>query len=243
MKEIKSINNDFIKQLCKLKDKKERYKNNEFLIEGYHLVEEAKKANILKYILTTKTDDIYDVKSYLVTDEIIKKLSSTINPQGIIGVCQINNKNELIGDKYLLLDNVNDPGNVGTLIRSSLGLGIDTIILSNASVDIYNEKVVRATQGALFNMNVIYRELDQAILELKEKNVTIIGTALQSSIGLQELKHYDKYAIVLGNEANGISKEILDLADVNVRIEMQEKLESLNVTVAGSIVMYYLFTK
>lgn len=243
MKEITSINNEFIKKISKLKEKKERYKNNEFLIEGYHLVEEAIKANVLKFVLTNNPKDRYNVETYLVTDEIIKKLSSTTTPQGIIGVCKINNNKELLGNKFLVLDNVNDPGNVGTLIRSSLGFGIDTIILSNESVDIYNEKVIRATQGGIFNINIVYGDLKKAILELKEKEVTIIGTSLQSCVNLKEVNAFKKYAIVLGNEANGVSKEILDLTDINVRIEMKEKLESLNVAVAGSIVMYYLYTK
>lgn len=243
MKEITSINNEFIKKISKLKEKKERYKNNEFLIEGYHLVEEAIKANVLKFVLTNNSKDRYNVETYLVTDEIIKKLSSTTTPQGIIGVCKIDNNKELLGNKFLMLDNVNDPGNVGTLIRSSSGFGIDTIILSNDSVDIYNEKIIRATQGGIFNINIVYRDLKEAILELKEKGITIIGTSLQSSINLKEVNAFNKYAIVLGNEANGVSKEILDLTDINVRIEMKEKLESLNVAVAGSIVMYYLYTK
>lgn len=240
MKEIQSLNNELIKKVCKLKDKKERYKRQEFIVEGYHLVEEAYKKQFLKTIFTTDNSVKINVESYFVTKDIIKKLSSTMTPQGIIGVCKMKESADIIGNHYLLLDNVSDPGNLGTLIRSSIGFGIDTIILSNDSVDIYNEKVMRSTQGAIFNANILYSDLPSVIKRLKEQQVTIIGTSLQSSVDLKEISNLSKYAIVLGNEAKGVRKDILDLTDVNVKIRISEQLESLNVAVAGSIVMYYL---
>lgn len=240
MKEIQSLNNELIKKVCKLKDKKERYKKQEFIVEGYHLVEEAYKKQLLKTIFTTDNSIQMNVDSYYVTKDIIKKLSSTMTPQGIVGVCKMKENADITGNHYLLLDNVSDPGNLGTLIRSSLGFGIDTIILSNDSVDIYNEKVMRSTQGAIFNVNIVYADLPTVIKKLKEQKVTIVGTSLQSSVDLKEISNLSKYAIVLGNEANGIRKNILELTDVNVKIRISKQLESLNVAVAGSIVMYYL---
>ena len=227
MKEIQSLNNELIKKVCKLKDKKERYKRQEFIVEGYHLVEEAYKKQFLKTIFTTDNSVKINVESYFVTKDIIKKLSSTMTPQGIIGVCKMKESADIIGNHYLLLDNVSDPGNLGTLIRSSIGFGIDTIILSNDSVDIYNA-------------NILYSDLPSVIKRLKEQQVTIVGTSLQSSVDLKEISNLSKYAIVLGNEAKGVRKDILDLTDVNVKIRISEQLESLNVAVAGSIVMYYL---
>lgn len=240
MKEINSVNNDYIKTLFKLKDKKYRNLNKKFIVEGNHLVEEAYNANCLLTVLTLDNESYKDIETIKVNEAIINKLSSTKNPQNIIGVCKINDNTNLTGSKFLLLDNVNDPGNLGTLVRSSLGFNIDTIVLSNDSVDIYNDKVIRATQGAIFKMNIIYMDLLECIHKLKENNVTVVGTSLKSSYPLKEVKHMDKYAIVLGNEANGVRNDVLDLTDLNVKIEINEKLESLNVAVAGSIIMYYL---
>lgn len=242
MKEITSLNNEYIKYLYKLKDKKNRYQEKKFLIEGFHLVEEAYKSNSLLEILTVKELSNYNgVNQIIVNQLVIEKLSSTKNPQGVIGICEIKNHDQLLGEKMLILDNINDPGNMGTLIRSSLGFDIDTIIISEDCVDIYNEKTIRATQGSFFNSNIyISNNLEETINLLKEKNIKIVGTSLQSSIDLKELKHINKYAILLGNEANGVKDKLLNLTDVNVKIEMNKKLESLNVAVAGSIIMYYL---
>ena len=144
MKEISSTNNEYIKNICKLKEKKYRQQEKKFIIEGYHLVEEAKKAKVLKELLVLKYEENYkDINQIIVNEKIIEKISSTKNPQNIIGICEIVSNNTIKGNKILLLDNINDPGNMGTLIRSSLGFDIDTIIVSEDCVDIYNEKVVR----------------------------------------------------------------------------------------------------
>lgn len=240
MKEILSINNETIKNTAKLKEKKQRTAQQEFLIEGYHLVNEAYKQKRLVKVFTTEEVNFQNVEIIKVSKEIIKKLSNTINPQNIIGVCKMEENNNLQGSKFLILDTVSDPGNVGTLIRSALGFGIDTIIMSNDSVDIYNDKVIRSTQGALFNMHIISMPIEEAITKLKQQQVKVIGTSLQSSVDLKEIKKIEKYAIILGNEARGLSSEVCSMTDVNVRIAIAEELESLNVAVAGSIVMYYL---
>lgn len=240
IKEITSLTNPYIKNLEKLYDKKVRDSENQYLIEGYHLIKEAINANVLEKVLITKIDDeIEDIENILVPYEIIKKLSKTKTPQGILGVCRIKESNEQLGDKILLLDDINDPGNLGTLIRSALGFNFKDIIISNNTVDVYNDKVIRSSQGAHFKVNIIRRDLMSVIKELTAKNYMVIGT-LDSKTDLQDIKSKNKYAVILGNEANGISPEILDQTDVNVRIGMNEKLESLNVSVAGSIIMYYL---
>lgn len=242
MKEISSLNNEYIKYLYKLKDKKNRYKESKFIIEGFHLVEEAYKTNCLLEILTINELSNYsDINQIIVNETIIEKLSSTKNPQDVIGICEMKKHNQLHGEKMLILDNVNDPGNMGTLIRSSLGFDIDTIIISDDCVDIYNEKTIRATQGSFFNSNIyVSNDLEKTIKELKERNIKIIGTSLQSSVDLKNIKNLNRYAILLGNEANGVKNKLLNLTDINVKIEMNKKLESLNVAVAGSIIMYYL---
>lgn len=240
MKEITSLNNEYIKYLCKLKEKKARTVEKKFIIEGYHLVNEAYKANILKEILLTEdTNDYTDIAKIKVTEAIIKKISTTVNPQNIIGICDITFKKEIKGTKILLLDNINDPGNLGTLIRSSLGFGIETIVLSNDCVDLFNEKVIRASQGAIFKMNIIIDDLKQVITKLKKQGIKVFGTSLNSSQFLQEIDKTSKYAILLGNEANGVKEELLQSTDQNIKIEINNELESLNVAVAGSILMYY----
>ncbi|HHU56061.1 MAG TPA: RNA methyltransferase [Acholeplasmataceae bacterium] len=240
MKVINSITNPYIIKLNKLKSKKYRDKVKLFLIEGYHLVSEALQAKALKQVLIIdEKNKIQGVENILVNRKIIEKLSQTQNPQNIIGVCDIKEMGEIKGSRFLLLDDVSDPGNLGTLIRTALGFNIDQIILSENSVDLYNDKVIRATQGALFKINIIYYSLPKAIQKLKNENVYIIGSSLKNAKPLRKVKSIEKYAIILGNESLGIKDEILDLTDVNVKIEINEKLESLNVAIAGAILMYY----
>lgn len=244
MKEINSLNNEYIKYLFKLKEKKFRNQEKKFIIEGYHLVNEAYKANVLKEILITNDINEYnDISKIKVTDAIINKLSTTVNPQNILGICEIKDNKEIIGNKILLLDNINDPGNLGTLIRSSLGFDISTIVLSPDCVDLYNEKVIRSTQGGIFKTNIIVKDLEQVIDELKAKGINVFGTSLSSSKFLQEFEKEEKYAILLGNEANGVRESLLKLTNKNIKIEINEQLESLNVAVAGSIIMYYFNNK
>ena len=150
---IDSKQNKTIKETKKLYDKKYRDLNNKFIVEGKHLVDEAYKAGVLEYIITSGDYDL-DVKTFTTTDEIIKYMTNLPSPQNIIGVCKKNEKQN-IGDKILILDQVQDPGNLGTLIRSSVAFDIDTIVLSDNSVDLYNPKVIRSTQGMLFNINII----------------------------------------------------------------------------------------
>lgn len=244
MKKITSVSNPYIKELLKLQDKKTRDLENRFLIEGYHLVEEAKIANVLEEILIiNESDAIENIETTLVNNEIISKLSKTKNPQSIIGVCKIESNNEIKGERLLLLDDVNDPGNLGTLIRSALGFNIDTIILSPNCVDVYNDKVIRSTQGAIFKINIVTKDLREVIKFLKSKEIKVIGTSLNKSLGLNSLDSIKKYALILGNEANGISEEVLNQTDFNIKIDINNKLESLNVAVAGAILMHYLDMK
>ena len=240
MKQINSINNEYIKDLSKLKTKKYRDEKGMFLIEGYHLVQEAKE--YLVDVLITKEEDVVNgVNNILVTEDIIKKLSFSQSPQNIIGVCKMKNNTEIIGNRILVLDNIQDPGNLGTLIRTALGFKIDTIIASLDTVDIYNEKVVRASQGAIFNINYIKGDLLEIIPNLKLRGIKVIGTSLKSSVDLKKIDCSDNFAVILGNEGSGVREDVINLTDINVRIEMSEKLESLNVAIAGSIIMYYLY--
>ena len=241
MREIKSVNNELIKEIAKLKDKKYRDKEKKFLVEGYHLIEMAK--DFLEIIFVSDKKDYEKIKGvtyYLVSNEVIKKLSQTMNPQGIIGVCTKKEDEKVTSNNVLILDNVQDPGNVGTLIRSALAFNYKDIILSKDSVDIYNDKVIRSSQGALFKVNIIYRNLVDEIKELKNNGYAVYGTSLKNAKPMQQIVFKDKKAIVLGNEGAGVSNDVLNITNENIYLEMNKEIDSLNVGVAGSIIMYEL---
>ena len=236
---IESINNEQIKNIRKLKDKKYRDESNLFLVEGDHLVKEAyKSGNLVKLILI---DDIYDydVEKILVSEKVIQSISD-LNNTKVIGVCEKLSTQLKLDKNIVILDGVQDPGNLGTIIRSCVAFNIDTLVLSNSCVDLYNSKVIRSTQGMLFNINIIRDDLKEIISLLKDNNYIIYGTNVNNGIDIKDVKTTEKYAIILGNEGNGISEEISSLVDKNIYIKMNEKCESLNVAVSTSIILYEL---
>ena len=242
---ITSLDNERIKNYIKLKDKKYRDEVGLFIVEGEHLVLEAYRAGILKEVII---EDGYvlpiDCPKTYVTKEIIKKISSVFTPTSMYGVCSklVEDK---IGDKVLVLDGVQDPGNLGTIIRSAKAFNIDTVVLSLDTVDLYNPKVIRATQGMFFHMNVVRRELVDEITKLKKEEVPIYVTRVEFGEDVRCLKAKDKrkFALVMGNEGNGVREVIKDLADRYIYIEMNDMVESLNVGVATSILLYELQDK
>lgn len=237
---ITSLQNIKIKEIVKLKQKKNRDQYRKFIVEGEHLVEEALKSGILLEVYTSKISNYSYENMIEVSDEVIRKISSTKSPQPIIGICEMKQNNELdyTNHKFLILDGLQDPGNVGTLIRAAVAFGYNNLILSESCVDLYNDKVIRSTQGALFYINYIKCDLLKAINELKKNNVTVIGTSLHNAISINQTEKKDKIAIVLGNEGNGVSLTVLDNTDLNVYIPI-ESTESLNVAIAGAICMYH----
>ena len=240
---ITSLNNPTIKEISKLKNKKYRDLTNTYLAEGEHLVEEAYKNNLLtKIILLEDTICNYDIEKIYVTKEVMKKLTELDTPNKIIGIVKKNTPLP-IGNKILILDNIQDPGNLGTIIRSSVAFDIDTIVLSPNTVDIYNPKVIRSTQGMIFYTNIITLELKEFINEIKTKNYTIFGTNVRNGKNIKEITLPEKFALVLGNEGQGVSKEIESLCDDNIYIKMSSKCESLNVSVATSILLYEVYNK
>lgn len=246
---ITSTSNETIKYFISLNDKKTRMNAKRFIVEGYHLVNEASKTNLLEAIISTDEKElkkINNVKRYLVNDAIINKIATTKNPQNILGIVKmldhsITNLVPIIKEnktKLIMLDDVNDPGNLGTIIRTAAGLGYDGIIMSPNTVDLYNEKVIRSTQGVMFKIPIIKANLQEVIKLLKKEKVFCIGTALTNAKDVKHITKKDKFAICLGNEAKGISKEVLDNMDENVRIAMNNDVESLNVSIAAGIIMY-----
>ena len=235
-----SIDNSKIKELKKLQTKKYRDLTGLFLIEGYKLVREAYEVGILKEVyLLEGTDYNPPIKPNYISTKVLNFLATTKTPQPIIGVCQ-KLIHKSLGNNILMLDNIQDPGNLGTIIRSSVAFNIDTIILSNDSVDVYNEKVIRSSMGMLFKTNVIYADLEDMIKQLKEQKYVIIGTKVDGGKDLNTFSKPDKYVIIMGNEGNGVKKSILELCDTYLYIPMNNNCESLNVGVATSIIAYSL---
>jgi len=235
---ITSASNNTIKALIKLKQKKYRDETGYYLVEGEHLVEEAMKAKQVKCLISTK-DITSDLPIIVVSNEVMSKLSFTKSPQSIMAKCKIKKEKKLIdGKRYLILDDLQDPGNIGTLIRTALAFSIDQVILSNNCVDLYNDKLLRSMQGANFHISCIYDDLKTVISTLKKNNVKIIGSALENGQDIKQIKISEKMAFIVGNEGNGMNKDILQECDYVGYIPINT-IESLNVAIAGSIMMYH----
>jgi len=235
---ISSIQNDMIKDLVRLHDKKYRDLTNLFLVEGEHLVEEAIKNNSLKEIIILENND-YDtlLNKIYVSTLVITKLSEQKTIPIVMGICEKKKEMDISGN-VLILDKVQDPGNLGTIIRSAVAFNINTIILSPDSVDLYNEKVIRSTEGLLFSINIITRPILEAINELKLKDYLVIGSVVSNGEKVSQMA--SKYALIVGNEGQGISEEVLDLCDKKITIEINPSVESLNVGIATGIILYEL---
>ena len=235
-----SKENPKIKEIKKLKEKKYRDELGKFIIEGEHLVLEAYKSNMLLevYILDGYDFDI-DIEKNYCSLNVLKYISDLDDTPKVIGVCKKLTSREP-GSRILMLDDIQDPGNLGTIIRSSVAFNVDTIVLSKNSVDVYNNKVIRATQGMLFKINIIIQDIDAYIDYLKTNNYKIIGTKVDNGIDIKKLEKNENLCIIMGNEGKGVKPEILDKCDEYVYINMNENCESLNVGVATSIILYEL---
>lgn len=240
MEVITSLDNKRIKNLSKLLVKKYRDEENKFLVEGEHLVEEAFKAGVLLEVVQCEDyNGSFDVETTYVTYDVIKKLSNTQNPQRVIGVCKKMTEKEL-GSKVVILEDLQDPGNLGTIIRSSVAFNVDTIVVSNNTVDIYNDKVLRSSEGMLFHINIVKRDIDAFIDELHNEGYVVYGTKVDGGTNLKEVTSSEKMAIVMGNEGAGVKMSTLDKCDKYIYIPMNSDCESLNVGVATSIILYEL---
>ena len=234
-----SVNNPKIKELSKLKTKKIRDKQNMFLIEGIHLVKEAYDSGLLKELLLLEgTEFQLDVETNYITENVLKHLSQVERPSGIIGICRAKEMT-LQGKKLLILDSVQDPGNIGTIIRSSVAFNIDTIIINDKCADIYSDKVIRSSQGMIFKSNIVKKDLSKFLNVIKGK-ITIYGTKVTGGKSLKKLEKISEFAIIMGNEGKGVSENLLQLCDEYLYIPMNKACESLNVGVATSIILYEL---
>lgn len=248
MKYIQSLQNPQVKQWKKLLTKKERDKTFTFLVEGFHLVEEALKADaVIQIIINEETEvpqrlDYGSTPIVAVTPEIFRELCDTETPQGILAVCAVPKKSDAVevGKTFLLIDAVQDPGNLGTMIRTADAAGIDAVIVGNGSVDIYNSKVVRSAQGSHFHLPVIRGDLKEWMELLSNRNIQIYGTALENGHIYTDTKASNSFGLLVGNEGGGVNPELLSLTSKNLYIPIFGKSESLNVAVATGILLYYL---
>ena len=236
---ISSLENKRIKDIKKLYDKQKSSKEELFIVEGEHLVKEAYNNKLLKTIIIKEgmepnipcNDIIY------VTLPVLKKISLLDTPNNIMGICY-KKKEEKIGNSILVLDNIQDPGNLGTIIRSAVAFNIDTIILSSDTVSLYNSKVIRSTQGMLFSINIIEKNLEEFLPILHDEKYFIYGTNVINGKSLKTIEKRNKFAIIMGNEGNGVKESLKKYIDSNIYIDMNKNCESLNVAVAASIILY-----
>ena len=236
-----STQNEKIKNLRKLNNKKFRDENSLFLIEGEHLVLEAYKNGYLKELLLEENTSLsINVPTSYLTRNVMKFISELDNPSNIMGVCTKLVEQEELANKILVLDNVQDPGNLGTIIRSAVAFNIDTIILSDDTVDLYNSKVIRASQGMIFKINIVRKSLLEVIPNLKKQGYRIYATNVKNGKSLKNVEKVSKFAIIMGNEGLGVKESISSLADDFLYIDIAKDCESLNVAVAASIILYEL---
>lgn len=228
---IESVNNEKICEYAKLNQKKYRDETGLFIIEGEHLVEEAIKTGLVKEIFSL--DDY--VGATKVSPKVMSKLSSLKNPNKVLAVCHKKGEKSITGN-VLAIDNLQDPGNLGTIIRSATAFGIDTIILSEETVDEYNIKVLRASEGMVFHTNIIRGDLTSILANLD--NYQIYTTNVVNGENVSSLKLAKPYVLIMGNEGNGVRPEVAALADKNVYIPMSDQCESLNVAMATSIILF-----
>ena len=251
MKYIEYKKNEEIKQLNKLKKTKEIKKTGTYLIEGFHLVREADENNqeIVTLLATENHQDDRLVKKYydntiIISEDIAALLSDTMTPQGIFAVLKVQPQNEISLDgKWVILANVQDPGNVGTIIRTADAAGYDGVITSLDTADFYQPKVQRSMQGSQFHLPILRLELEDAISQFKTLGKKIYGSEVNDqAIPYNQIEKSQDFALIMGNEAHGLDENILKLTDENIYIPILGKAESLNVAVAAGVLMYGLQT-
>lgn len=248
MEIIESLQNPKVKLWKKLHTKKGREKEGLFLIEGIHLIEEALKAKlpIINFIIDVEKDMpkewlASNIQPIYVTTRVMKEICETETPQGFVAVSSLPDNKNLALDKgmFLLIDHVQDPGNVGAMIRTADAAGITGVILGEGTVDPLNGKVLRATQGSLFHIPVLQMDLEEAVELCKENGIPVFGTSLQGST-YNAIQSQSNFALIMGNEGSGVSKSLLEKCDQNLYIPIYGKAESLNVSIATGILLYHL---
>lgn len=229
---IESVNNEKVKRYAKLNLKKYRDLEGLFIVEGEHLVEEAKKSGIIV--------DIFSLDGSIgtrVSEPVMRKLSSLNTIPNVLGVAKKLESTQVSGN-ILVLDGIQDPGNLGTIIRSAVAFNIDTIVASIDTVDVYNPKTLRSSEGMFFNLNYVIGEVESILTQLKDYD--IFTTNVLSGKSVSDVRRNKNYALIMGNEGNGVREKVSKFATDAIYIPMNKKCESLNVAIATSIILYEL---
>lgn len=237
---ITSLDNEKVKYYYKLGKKKYRDLNNEFIVEGEHLVLEAYKTGMLKEVLLEESVVLpIDVEQVEVSREVLKKISTLNSPPKMIGLCE-KKIDTTIGKRILVLDEIQDPGNMGTIIRSAVAFNIDTIVIGDNTVDVYSPKVIRSTQGMIFHVPIVLYSIDKLIPILKKLKIPVYATNVKYGEDVKNLSKKEKetFALIMGNEGNGVNPKYLEQSDKYIYIPMNDVVESLNVAIATSIILY-----
>ncbi|MFB5088165.1 RNA methyltransferase [Psychrobacillus sp. PGGUH221] len=251
MKRIESTQNSLVKHWKKLLSvRKEREKTSEFLIEGYHLVEEAikQKEKVLTIMISDTSEipvtwDVDNIEIVEINDVIKKELAETEHTQGIFAHCKqqtVIEEEHANWKRLLLIDAVQDPGNIGTMIRTADAAGIDAVILGKGSADAYNPKTLRSAQGSHFHIPILKGDLHYWVDQLKKRQIPVFGTAFENSTPFNKVEISNAFALIVGNEGSGISEELLQKTDQNIIVPLFGQAESLNVSVATGILLYGL---
>ncbi|HEL1675066.1 TPA: TrmH family RNA methyltransferase [Streptococcus suis] len=243
MEIIRSKVNHLVKQVKKLQQKK--YRTSSYLIEGWHLLEEALAAKVpIEHILVSE-EHVHRVAGLsnvtVVSSDIMQDLADSRTPQGVVAQLSLPNQTlpDVLTGKFLVLEDVQDPGNVGTMIRTADAAGFDGVFLSDKSADIYNMKVLRSMQGSHFHLPVYRMPMTAIFSALKSNQLQILATTLSSqSVDYKEVTPNPSFALVMGNEGQGISTFVADEADQLVHITMPGQAESLNVAIAAGILLF-----
>lgn len=250
---ISSSSNSQIKNVCHLiKKSKVRKEQNAFVVEGIKIYSETPAERLImtyvsqKFLESATNSKLLKGRKYeVVANDVFTKISDTVTPQGILAIVKKDEQNiekmleSKNGRMFIILEDLQDPGNLGTIIRTAEGAGVAGIIMTSNTVDIYNPKVIRSTMGGIYRVPFLYTDrLDETIKSLKKSGVTVVASHLNGKNNFYEENYKGNVAFIIGNEANGISDETSKMADLLVRIPMCGSVESLNASVAASILMY-----
>lgn len=237
---IDSLSNTQVKYWTSLNQTKNRVTYGQFLVEGDHLVQEAASVGAIDAILLRldRVNPYPELKTILLSDKVFNKVSNLELQGSIMALCHLPKSNNELGQRILMCDRIQDPGNLGTMIRTATAFGFDRVVCSEDCVDFTNEKVIRATQGAIFHIDLETSNLIETIKRYQEAAIKIIGATLDKAVTLSNVEPTFPVALVLGNEGGGVATEVLALCDLNVVIE-SKSFESLNVAIAAGILCHH----
>lgn len=250
--QLTSIHNQHVKNWKKLQTKKFRRQTGLYLLDGWHLVQEALKAHVrVQQLIGTKDElaehsDIVSLVAevYEVTPAIMKHITPTVTPQGIAAVVELPQTHfhpQEIHGAWLMLEGVQDPGNVGTMVRTADAAGFTGVVVSDKTADLYSPKVVRSMQGSQFHLLLVNGDLKKWVTDFQKAGAPVYGTQLNPQAeNFRNVHPGETFALIMGNEGNGMSDDLLKLTDKNLYIPMKGEAESLNVAVSAGILMFTL---